>query len=177
MPEEAEITLPFGDSSCGPTGGRENDMSRASQVSGVLVSAVFAGCSMLLAGCSSSHPGASSGSGPGAAAPVVTHVSAITPGEAVPFTLADNARSEVTTGACTQSSGTWVLHGTVRNRATTAKTFQIVVDFVTDPGSTVLSSVEVSLPGVGPKATAPWSVTGARGRSHVACVVRQAQAS
>jgi len=65
----------------------------------------------------------------------------------------------------------------VENSATKAKTFQIVVDFVTEPGSTVLSSTVVNLPGVGPKATTPWSATGARGQSHVACVVRQAQAS
>jgi hypothetical protein len=152
-------------------------MSRASRLSGLVASAALAGCSVLLAGCSSSPPGATSGPGTGVTTPVVTRVSAITPGEAVPFTLADNARSEVTTEGCTQSSGTWVLEGTVRNPSTKAKTFQIVVDFVTNPGSTVLSSVEVSLPRVGPKATAPWSATGARGRSHVACVVRQAQAS
>jgi hypothetical protein len=144
-------------------------MSRRSPISGVLAAGV---CSMLLAGCSSSHGPTSSGSATG----VATRVSSIAPGQAVPFILADNARSEVTTGVCTQSSGTWVLKGTVRNSATKAKTFQIVVDFVTEPGSTVLSSVEVNLPRVGPKATAPWSARGARGRSHVACVVRQAQA-
>jgi len=151
-------------------------MSRGSQFSGVVAAGVLAGYSILLAGCSSSRGPTSPEPGTGGTTPVVTRVSAIAPGEVVPFTLADNARSEVTTGVCTQSSGTWVLTGTVRNSATKAKTFQIVVDFVTEPGSTVLSSVEVNLPRVGPNVTAPWSATGARGRSHVACVVRQAQA-
>ncbi len=152
-------------------------MSRGSRCAGMVAAGALAGCTMLLAGCSSSHGPTSSGSATGATTPVVTRVSAIAPGEAVPFTLADNARSEVKTGTCAQSSGTWVLTGTVRNSTTKAKTFQIVVDFVTEPGSTVLGSDEVTLPKVGPRATAPWSATGARGRSHVACVVRQAQAS
>jgi hypothetical protein len=140
-------------------------VSPGSRIPQVLTAGVIAGCSMLLVGCSSPNPSASSVAG-----------TSIAPGQAVPFNAADNARSEITNGRCTPSSGAWVLKGKARNSATKAKTFQIVVDFVTEPGSTVLGSVVVNLPGVGAKATVPWSATGARGKSHVACVVRQAQA-
>jgi hypothetical protein len=58
--------------------------------------------------------------------------------------------------------GTWVLQGTVRNWPPKARSVQIVVGFVTQPGSTVLSSRVVDIAGFGPRASAHWSVTGAR---------------
>jgi hypothetical protein len=101
----------------------------------------------------------------------------IAPGGLIPFDQAHNARSDVKARACAQISGEWVLKGTVVNVDAKARSFQIVVDFVTQPGSTVLSSTVVNVPSVGPGATAQWSAAGARGKANVACIVRQAQAS
>jgi len=101
----------------------------------------------------------------------------IAPGGTVPFKQADNARSEVEVGSCTEVSGAWRLSGSVHNAAKHARSFQLVVDFVTKPGSTVLATSVVSISGVGAGATAPWSVSGATGASNVGCLLRQAQAS
>ena len=133
---------------------------------GALVAGVTVACSALLVGCTSSTP---------APPPVRDKTVAITPGRAVPFAQARNARFDVTAGACTPSSGSWVLHGTVRNPTLGATTFQIVVDFVTRIGSTVLATTVVDVPSVAPGATVHWSTTGAHHASDVACVVRQAQ--
>ena len=89
--------------------------------------------------------------------------------------LAHNARADLVVAPCTQSGGQWVLRGTVSNRASTAKSFQIVVDFVTNPGSTVLSSTVVNVSSVPPGSASHWSATGARGKTAVACIIRQAQ--
>ena len=121
---------------------------------------------MLFLGCSSS-----STSRP----PVQTSV--IEPGGTVPFNLADNARADVKTQPCTQVNGAWVLNGTVRNTAAKSRSFQIVVDFLTEPGSTILGTTVVNVPSVNPGTTANWSATGARGKSPVGCVVRLAQAT
>ncbi len=131
----------------------------------VVAGGAVAGCSMLLVGCSSASSGA----------PPSTRTSDIAPGETVPFDLAHNARSDVKQTSCARQSGQWAVHGTVTNPAPTSKSFQIVVDFVTRPGSTVLSSAIVNVSKVKSHATAHWSATGARGKSGVACVVRQAQ--
>ncbi len=95
----------------------------------------------------------------------------------IPFSMAKNARQDVTTdGACTQVNGSWVLKGSVKNSAKTARTFQIVVDFVTQPGDTVKDTKIVTTPSVAPGASRAWSATGAPGLSHLACVIRQVQA-
>jgi hypothetical protein len=64
----------------------------------------------------------------------------------------------------------------VKNSATTARTYQIVVDFVTQPGDTVLGTKIVTTASVNPGATQAWSATSTPGLTHVACVVRQVQA-
>ena len=118
-----------------------------------------------------SSPGSSD---PGAAG--TPRTSAIAPNKVVAFDPADNVRSEVAITGCTPASGAWTATGTVTNRAAT-RTFQLVVDFTSVPGSTVISSTVVTIADVKPQETVHWSASGARGRSHVACLLRQAQAS
>jgi hypothetical protein len=134
-----------------------------------LAAGVIAGCSVLLGACSSSA------TPPTSAPPQHTGASVIAPGGTIPFDLAHNARADLVLEPCTQTSGRWVLRGTVTNSSSTSKSFQIVVDFVTRPGSTVLSTTVVEVAAVGPHTTAHWSATGAAGKSDVACIVRQAQ--
>ncbi len=63
----------------------------------------------------------------------------------------------------------------MKNPTTAATGFQIVVDFVTKPGSTVLGTSEVNVANVAPGATASWTATGAQGKSDIGCIVRLAQ--
>jgi hypothetical protein len=95
----------------------------------------------------------------------------------IPFSLAKNARQDVTTPSpCKDTKGGWVLSGTIRNSATTARTYQIVVDFVTTTGNTVLDTKVITTPPVRPGAVLPWSATSTPGLHHLACVIRQVQA-
>jgi hypothetical protein len=128
---------------------------------------LLVGSSVVLAACSSS--------GSSATQETSTRTSVAAPGASIPFNEADNARADVKVGTCTQVSGAWVFTGSVVNTATKARTFQIVVDFVSKPGSTVLGTTVVTVPDVGAGATGHWSTTGAQGKPNVACVVRLAQ--
>ena len=67
------------------------------------------------------------------------------------------------------------LHGTVRNPGPTAKRYQIVVDYVSQPGSTVLATTVLNVSSVPPKSSTGWTAVGAKGKSGVACVLRLAQ--
>ena len=133
------------------------------------VTSVIAGCAVLLMACSSSSTTTTT------VPSQHTGTSVIAPGGTIPFDLAHNPRADLRLEPCAESSGQWVLPGTVTNPSSTTKSFQIVVDFVTRPGSTVLSTTVVEVAGVGSHATVHWSATGARGKSEVACIVRQAQ--
>jgi hypothetical protein len=104
-----------------------------------------------------------------------THDVQVTPGKSVPFDLAHNARADVSAGTCSQTSGGWVLKGAVRNPGTKVTSFEIVVDFVSRPGATVLATTVVDVHNVASGARATWSAMGAQGDSHVACIVRLAQ--
>jgi hypothetical protein len=115
---------------------------------------------LLLASCSSS--------------PKPTTVT-ITPGSIVSYSAGRNARGDVTAKTCTQAGGSWVLSGSVKNPTKTATGFRIVVDFVSKPGSTVLSSSEVTVASVSPGASVDWTATGAHGKTNVGCIVRQAE--
>jgi hypothetical protein len=99
----------------------------------------------------------------------------LTPGSVVPFDLAHNARSDVHAGSCRMAAGKWIFSGTVTNPANTAASFQIVVDFVTARGDTVLSTTEVDISTIKPGRSANWSAAGAKGKTDVTCVLRQAQ--
>jgi hypothetical protein len=95
----------------------------------------------------------------------------------IPYSPAKNARQDVTTsGPCTLTGTSWILSGTVKNSSRSARTYQIVVDFVTQPGFTVLDTKIVTTASVGPGASLPWDATGAAGHKNVACVIRQVQA-
>src|ERR1700677_186834 len=98
-------------------------------VATVLAATALVGCPTLLASCSSSGPSTHTTTGPPSASSPRTSV--IAPGGTVPFNPADNARSEVEVGTCTEVSGAWKLSGSVHNAAKHAKNFQLVVDFVT----------------------------------------------
>jgi hypothetical protein len=129
----------------------------------VVAAAGMAVGSVLLASCSSSEAGPAS------------HAVEIAPGGKVRFDLAHNARADVRVGRCTETSGAWVLEGLLKNPGTKETNFQIVVDYVTKSGSTVLATTVENVSNVAPGAVASWSATGARGRSDVSCIVRLAQ--
>ena len=93
----------------------------------------------------------------------------------VPFKLSHNARHDVTTSTCTKIGGAWTLKGTVRNSKRIARNYQIVVDFVTTPGNTVLFTRVITIPKIKPGATARWSATSKRGIATASCVIRQVQ--
>jgi len=126
---------------------------------------LIAGCAMAVAGCSSSQ------------APKTTtkNTVVVTPGSSVPYNVADNARDDVKVGSCSRIADAWVLHGTVMNPTKSPASFEIVVDYVSQPNSTVLATTVVNVRAVAPGVTTAWSATGAKGQSAVACIVRQAQ--
>jgi hypothetical protein len=128
---------------------------------------------VLLAGCSSN----------GAASPTsttkapATGVSAqSTVATTIPFSIARNARQDVTAGSCKEVGGLWVLNGMVKNSAKTARTYQIVVDFVNPVGNTVFDTKIVTTRRVRPAQSLAWSTNSVPGLTHVACVIRQVQA-
>jgi hypothetical protein len=130
------------------------------------------GLALLLAACSSNG-------GTGTASPLTTGVSTTVISAAattIPYSLAKNARSDVTAEPCTELGGLWVLNGLVTNSAATARTYQIVVDFVTEPGDTVLDTKIVTTTSVKPGASLGWSAKSSAGLHNVACVIRQVQA-
>lgn len=133
------------------------------------IAAFAVGASALVLTCCSSSPAASSAS----TQPPPTSV--VKPGASVPFDPTDNARADVSVGTCTDTADGWVLHGTVKNPGPAPKRFQIVVDFVSVPGSTVLATTVLNVPSVDPQRSAVWSAVGAKGKSGVNCLVRQAQ--
>lgn len=135
-----------------------------------LVLLVVSGTALLLAGCSSSP----SSTGASTAAPPTSIAS---PGASVPVIPADNARAEVTPRVCADTANGWVLRGTVKNPGPGSKRFQIVVDYVSRVGSTVLATTVLNLPSVPARGTASWSAVGAKGKSNVNCVVRLAQST
>ncbi len=131
-----------------------------------LAFALLVGGALIITGCSSA---------PSAAPTSPPPTSVASPGASIPFHLADNARADVSTTPCRQTPAGWVLHGTVKNSAKEPKRFQIVVDFVTHVGSTVLATTVLNVPTVAPGETASWAATGAQGKTDVDCLVRLAQ--
>jgi hypothetical protein len=123
--------------------------------------------SPLLLGCSSS-PSASP------VARTETTV-AVKPGAIVPFTPSRNARGDVHLSSCSASDGGWTATGTLSNKSAEQSSFQIVVDFATKTGDTVLSTTVVDLSKIPAGKTQKWTASGARGGSQVACLLRQAQ--
>jgi hypothetical protein len=122
---------------------------------------------LLLAACSST--GKATGTTTSAPAPSGV-------GTTLAFSLARNARQDVTTGSCIKTGGTWNLTGTVENSAPKARNYQIVVDFVDPSGNTVLDTKIVTTATVKHGARVPWSARSTPGLADVACVIRQVQA-
>jgi hypothetical protein len=133
----------------------------------LLCSACFVGGVVSMAGCSSSSSGSSR--------QPATVTSVASPGASVPYRPSNNARHDVSSGTCTESAQGWTLHGTVKNPGPDTKSFQIVVDFVSRPGFTVLATNVVEVHQVPPGRTTAWTVIGAKGESGVTCIVRLAQ--
>ena len=97
----------------------------------------------------------------------------------IPYSASKNARADVTiSGPCLHEPNTdWVIHGTVDNRTTKATGFTIVVDFVSQPGNTVLDTQIVRVPTVAVHQSSPWGAAWPNAAVNVACVIRQAQSS
>lgn len=94
----------------------------------------------------------------------------------IPYNAALNARQDVTLGVCTNAFGTWTGTGTVHNSSGNARDYQIVVDYITQPGDTVQSTQIVTTPTVQPGATINWKTSGSAPDPHTICVIRQVQA-
>ena len=155
------------------------------------VAGVAVACA-LLAGCSSNKtPSASSstttssgsgsttttsGSGHGSTTTTPHGTTTVPVATTIPYNPALNARTDVTTSGCTPVLGAWELKGTVKNSASKTRTYQIVVDWITQPGDTVLDTKIVNVPNVASGQSVPWNATGASGDKNLACVVRQVQA-
>jgi ABC-type glycerol-3-phosphate transport system substrate-binding protein len=146
--------------------GRQNVKSRrhaATLAAGLLVSG-----SVLLAACGSSSSSQTTTTSSSSPASTTTTT--------IPYVASKNARADVTTtGACAKSGSEWELKGNVKNSAKFARSYQIVVDFVTVPGNTVLDTKIVNVATLSPGASSDWSALGAPGDNHVACVIRQVQ--
>lgn len=92
------------------------------------------------------------------------------------FVFAHNARSDVAPGTCVAENGGWTYSGTVHNSKSVSRDYQIVIDYITVPGDTVMSTETLELNGVGAGQTVDWTSHGANGLSNINCVVRFAQA-
>jgi hypothetical protein len=150
-------------------------LHRGTRRSSTLAVLATVGTALLLVGCSSKgFPNSSSSTT--TLAPTTTVAAPTTGATTIPFSEAKNARQDVTNGACTDVDGAWVLSGQVKNSAATARTYQIVVDFVADSGDTVLDTKVITTPSVNPGASTPWQAKSAPGLTHVTCVIRQVQA-
>jgi len=127
--------------------------------------------------------GCSSGGAPAAKSPSsnsTTTTSATSSGQTtIPYDASKNARADVTvSGPCLHEPNTdWVLHGTVANRTAKTTGFTIVVDFVTQPGNTVLDTQVVKVDSVAPHQSSTWGAAWPNSAASVACVIRQAQSS
>jgi hypothetical protein len=137
----------------------------------IATAGIVAGC-LLFASCSSNTPSASTTTTAGPGAKTATSIAGVT---TIPFNLKYNARTDVTTTGCTQVLGAWKLTGAVKNSFDNTRNFQIVVDYITQPGDTVLDTQIAKVNGLAPGKSANWSTTGASGKKSLACVVRNAQ--
>jgi len=108
---------------------------------------------------------------------VVTTTSTIPHGTTIPYSSKNNARRDVVAvQPCTNVNSTWQFHGTVQNSRTVALKYQLVLDFVTSSGGTVLDEKIVNLNRVAPAQKVAWKVAGAHGQSGVSCVLVSARA-
>ncbi len=127
------------------------------------------------AGCSSPHRG--EGAGPSHSTTSVSSTDAN--GTNIPYVASRNARFDVTTGgACLhEPNNSWALYGAVVNPTSKKTGFTIVVDFVTQPGDTVLDTQIVNVRPVAPHKMATWGAAWVNPAAAVGCVIRQAEYS
>jgi hypothetical protein len=92
-----------------------------------------------------------------------------------PYDASHNAHPEVAQGSCAGNSSTgYILKGTVRNPASSPRTYSITVDFVTNPGAEVKATRVVSVGPVDPHQSAHWATPAAGlGQASLTCVIRQ----
>jgi len=105
-----------------------------------------------------------------------TTTSTIAVPTSVPYNPLLNARADVTTELCLQGAHGWTLRGTVHNGRSYARRYQIIVDYTSIPGSTVLDTRFVNIAVVASHQSVSWSATGAAGLANVNCVIRFVQA-
>ncbi len=149
----------------------------------IAVTGGVAGC-LLFAACSSNTPSAStSTTSTPSSTSTTSHTSAhesttsVPTTTTIPFTLKYNARKDVTTTGCTVVFGSWKLDGTVKNSFANTRNYQIVVDYITQPGDTVLDTKIVHVNNLAAGASQNWSATGAPGQKNLACVIRDVDAT
>jgi hypothetical protein len=86
-----------------------------------------------------------------------------------------NARYDVTEGACISVNDHWSFSGTVHNGSRFHRRYELVIDYISQPGDTVLDTKVVHIAHVNPHQTVHWRAVGAPGEPKVACVLRFAQ--
>ena len=135
---------------------------------------------LALAGCSSGSgsPGSSSASRNTSASKGSSNGSfnGTTTSVNVPaYNVSHNARQDVVAGKCTGDKSTgYVLHGMARNSTASPRTYSIVVDFVTNPGDTVMATRVLNVGPVASQNSANWSTPAAgQGQANLTCVIRQ----
>ena len=113
-----------------------------------------------------------SSSSPKKSASSTTTVSTTT----IPNDFKNNARQDVSVGSCVHQNGEWVLSGGIVNSAKVARKYQIIVDYVTPTGGTVVDSATLEVAKVKPAQRYSWRLGGAKGVAHANCVIRNVRA-
>jgi len=109
--------------------------------------------------------------------PILSTTSTLPQGTTIPYSVTNNARRDVSAvQPCTKSADLWYFHGTVRNSRKTALKYQLIVDFVTLSGGTVLDEKIINISHVAPAATKSWATSGAPHQVNVGCVLVSARA-
>jgi hypothetical protein len=145
-------------------------------ISGTVIAVALA---FAVAGCGGSSPATSAPvTGRSPAPSAASHAGASAPAVAVPkYVASQNARKEVAASACKNDGAKgWLLIGTATNSSSSARSYSIVVDFVSSKGDTVLDTKIVNVRSVPSSASAHWSAIGAPEQANVTCVIRQALA-
>jgi hypothetical protein len=93
-----------------------------------------------------------------------------------PYVESENARSDVNESGCAVVSGALTMTGTVDNSQSVARTFTIVVDFVTVSGASVIATRVVTVPDLGAHKSTTWTSRGTSGISGLTCVIQFALA-
>jgi len=93
----------------------------------------------------------------------------------IPFDIKHNARADVVPGACVPSGGRLTMSGSVMNSSQVTRRYQIVVDFTSVPGNTVLDTKIVNIASLASQQKIQWSATSNVGISNANCVIRFAQ--